>query len=62
MRQVVEPFITPQLFEPYANEAEPVHDEYHLSIRLGSNLSAVMEEHYSTFIVGRSLRHPGSSR
>lgn len=54
---VLEPFITPELFEPFNPNGSPhgsnptVIDEYSLSVALGSNLTTVIEGHYKTFIV-----------
>ncbi|KAL5604215.1 uncharacterized protein BROUX77_004401 [Berkeleyomyces rouxiae] len=44
----LEPFITPSLFD--YPESEGVVDEYNLMKHLGDNASAVLEQHYSTFI------------
>lgn len=52
---VLEPFITPYLFEPY-NDHDPtgqtptVVDEWTLSVALGDKLASTLEEHYRTFI------------
>ena len=47
-----EPFIVPSLYEIYANGPNNVTavDEYTLSENIGANLTAVMTEHYDTFI------------
>jgi len=50
-----EPFITPSLFEPYANSSNPAVDEWTLSENLAADpnsggLQAVLENHYKTFI------------
>jgi glucan 1,3-beta-glucosidase len=45
---VLEPFITPALFEPYADSTDPVVDEWGLSITWGANLSTAMEDHVSS--------------
>lgn len=55
----IEPFIVPGLFEPF-NEAGINHDatvvdEWTLCEALGSNMSAVITEHYDTFIVSCHL-------
>ncbi|PCH38152.1 glycoside hydrolase family 5 protein [Wolfiporia cocos MD-104 SS10] len=52
---VTEPFISPALFEPYANTSFPAVDEWTLSENLGNDTSAgglqgVLENHYATFI------------
>ncbi|KAG0152493.1 hypothetical protein CROQUDRAFT_667334 [Cronartium quercuum f. sp. fusiforme G11] len=47
---VLEPFITPSLYEPYATSANPVVDEWGLSQHLGNNLASTIENHYATFI------------
>ncbi|KAH9810466.1 family 5 glycoside hydrolase [Melampsora americana] len=47
---VIEPFITPSLFEPYASRPTPIVDEWGLSVELGKNLASTLENHYSTFI------------
>ncbi|EGG10416.1 family 5 glycoside hydrolase [Melampsora larici-populina 98AG31] len=47
---VLEPFITPALFEPYANLPTPIVDEWGLSVQLGKSLASTLEDHYSTFI------------
>lgn len=56
---VLEPFITPALFEPFnagagnyaSNPTPTVIDEWTLSVALGTNLQSTIEEHYKTFIV-----------
>jgi hypothetical protein len=58
---VLEPFITPALFEPYNAGAAgfksgaTVIDEYTLSLALGSQLQSTLENHYQTFIVRNPL-------
>ncbi|KAI9605533.1 hypothetical protein KEM48_002152 [Puccinia striiformis f. sp. tritici PST-130] len=47
---VLEPFITPSLFEPYANSAHPVVDEWTLCETLGTKAASTIENHYKTFI------------
>lgn len=51
----IEPFIVPGLFEPFngpgINPDATVVDEWTLCEALGSNMSAVITEHYETFIV-----------
>ena len=41
----------PALYERYQNATPQAVDEYTLSQALGSDLQAVMEDHYKTFIV-----------
>ncbi|WAQ85468.1 hypothetical protein PtA15_6A96 [Puccinia triticina] len=48
---VIEPFITPGLFDPYVQEQNPPSDEWELSVRLGSSLAKTVEAHYDSFIV-----------
>lgn len=52
---VLEPFITPYLFEPFSGhdpttEAPTVVDEWTLSVALGDKLASTLEDHYRTFI------------
>ncbi|MBW0491672.1 hypothetical protein O181_031387 [Austropuccinia psidii MF-1] len=47
---VIEPFIVPSLFEPYADQATPVVDEWSLCTTLGQKAAATIEDHYNTFI------------
>ncbi|PLW31189.1 hypothetical protein PCANC_23171 [Puccinia coronata f. sp. avenae] len=52
---VLEPFITPYLFEPFNNhdpngQPPTVVDEWTLSVALGDKLAFTLEEHYRTFI------------
>ncbi|GAA95847.1 glycoside hydrolase family 5 protein [Mixia osmundae IAM 14324] len=47
---LLEPFITPHLFEPYENDSTPAIDEWSLLGKLGSSASTVMLDHYNTFI------------
>lgn len=52
---VTEPFISPSLFEPYANTSFPAVDEWTLSENLGNDTSAgglagVLTKHYETFV------------
>ncbi|CAH7686391.1 glycoside hydrolase superfamily [Phakopsora pachyrhizi] len=47
---VLEPFITPALFEPFVQTAAPAVDEWTLSQKLGDSLSKTLEKHYDTFI------------
>lgn len=54
---VLEPFITPYLFEPHISGPDPAVDEWHLSLRLGDRLADVLEEHYRTFIVCPRAHH-----
>ena len=59
---MIEPFIVPSLFEPFnsaTNDPSATNgavDEWTLSVALGANMSAVIENHYATFIV-RPLPH-----
>jgi hypothetical protein len=53
---VLEPFISPALFEPYMNATNPAVDEWTLSESIAADpnsggLQRVLEEHYATFIV-----------
>ncbi len=49
--QVTEPFIVPGLYERFSNgTGGTAIDEYTLSLNMGDQLEAVMEEHYKTFI------------
>lgn len=56
----IEPFIVPGLFEPFnadndnPNSTNLAIDEWTLSEQLGDNLTAVITEHYETFIVSQS--------
>ena len=50
-----QPFISPAMFEPYIDAAIPAVDEYTLSLNLGPQLREVLEQHYATFIVRRSM-------
>ena len=58
----IEPFITPALFEPFNSAVDGPNftnnavDEWHLCQVLGSNMSAVITEHYETFIVRPAAR------
>jgi glucan 1,3-beta-glucosidase len=45
----IEPFITPSLFSKWS-ATDNVVDEWTLSAKLGTNLAATIEPHYSTFI------------
>ncbi|MBW0471358.1 hypothetical protein O181_011073 [Austropuccinia psidii MF-1] len=47
---VIEPFITPSLFEPYLENQKPVTDEWELSQALGTSLASTIESHYDNFI------------
>lgn len=52
---VLEPFIVPGLFEPYADTNNVIYDEYGLSQHYldnggQSNLETEMRKHYDTFI------------
>lgn len=49
---VLEPFIVPNLFEPYENTSSPILDEYGLSQKWQSEgqLEQKMRQHYDTFI------------
>jgi len=52
---VLEPFITPYMFEPFSNsdsngQTPTVVDEWTLSVALGDKLASTLEEHYRTFI------------
>ncbi|CAE6377307.1 unnamed protein product [Rhizoctonia solani] len=52
---VLEPFISPALFEPYMNATNPAVDEWTLSESIAADpnsggLQKVLEEHYATFI------------
>ncbi|QRW00896.1 Cellulase (glycosyl hydrolase family 5 protein) [Ceratobasidium sp. AG-Ba] len=52
---VLEPFITPALFEPYMNATIPAIDEWTLCLNLASDTSSggvakVIENHYNTFV------------
>ena len=50
-----QPFISPAMFEPYIDAAIPAVDEYTLSLNLGPQLREVLEQHYATIIVRRSM-------
>ncbi|ORY26176.1 glycoside hydrolase superfamily [Naematelia encephala] len=59
---VTEPFICSSLYETYSNgTAGTTVDEYTLSINLGDNLTAVMTEHYDTFITERDFAEIASA-
>lgn len=47
---VTEPFIVPGLYEPYENDTTQAVDEYTLTQKYGSNATAMMKDHYDTFI------------
>ncbi|CAE6455234.1 unnamed protein product, partial [Rhizoctonia solani] len=52
---VLEPFISPALYEPYQNATVPAIDEWTLSTNLAADkssggLAKVIEDHYNTFI------------
>lgn len=47
----LEPFITPAIFEPFLDAAEPATDEWTFSVNLGDRLAEVLEHHYDTFVV-----------
>lgn len=53
---VLEPFITPALFEKYASAPTPAVDEYSLSqlMRADGSIND-LEKHYQTFIVSQAL-------
>lgn len=49
---MTQPYITPALYEKYFEKGPmPVVDEWSLSLAMGDQLEAEMENHYSTFIV-----------
>ena len=57
----LEPFITPALYQKYLTATTPAVDEWTLALNMatdtsGGGLEKMMEDHYSTFIVG--LRFP----
>ncbi|GAA95845.1 glycoside hydrolase family 5 protein [Mixia osmundae IAM 14324] len=47
---VLEPFITPSLYEPYETSATPAIDEYTLCQNLGTSMQSTLTNHYDTFI------------
>ena len=47
---VLEPFIVPGAFEPYENDTDPAVDEYTLMGKWGANATALLTQHYDTFI------------
>ncbi|EGG13121.1 family 5 glycoside hydrolase, partial [Melampsora larici-populina 98AG31] len=47
---VIEPFITPYLFEPYIKSENPPIDEWSLIKTLGDSAKNVIEDHYKDFI------------
>ncbi|KDQ16328.1 glycoside hydrolase family 5 protein [Botryobasidium botryosum FD-172 SS1] len=52
---IIEPFISPSLFEPYTSGASPPVDEWTLSLAMAADtanggLAKIMENHYDTFI------------
>ncbi|KAK4701542.1 glucan 1,3-beta-glucosidase, partial [Phenoliferia sp. Uapishka_3] len=57
----IEPFIVPSLFEPFnsatngPNVTNGAVDEWHLCQALGANMSAVITEHYETFITEKDF-------
>lgn len=57
---VLEPFITPALFEKYTASATPAVDEYSLSqlMRADGSIND-LEKHYQTFIVSQALAPSG---
>ncbi|SCV70898.1 BQ2448_3660 [Microbotryum intermedium] len=52
---VLEPFITPAIFEPYLQHKPPPKDEYALSAHLGDQLDPVLTRHYETFITEKDF-------
>ncbi|KAK4701072.1 glucan 1,3-beta-glucosidase, partial [Phenoliferia sp. Uapishka_3] len=58
---LLEPFITPSLFEPYnsatdnPNATNGAVDEWTLSLALGSNMANVITNHYATFITEKDF-------
>ncbi|KAK9466127.1 glycoside hydrolase superfamily [Lipomyces arxii] len=52
---IVEPFITPSLFDSYPTELNIV-DEYSLSKHLDSEAKSVLEKHYATFITEQDFK------
>ena len=53
---VLEPFITPALFEKYLSSPTPAVDEYSLSQMMRADGSINdLEKHYQTFIVSHSM-------
>lgn len=50
-----EPFIVPGLYERYHDSVPTPVDEWTLSLAMGSNITAVMTEHYETFITERDF-------
>ena len=59
---MLEPWITPGLFQPYATGANPVIDEWTLCLALDAKSKTakrdLFEQHYSSFIVRRTYRLP----
>lgn len=51
----LEPFITPYLYEPFADTDYPAVDEWTLCENLGTTAAAVITNHYNTFIVSSLL-------
>ncbi|KAH8923946.1 glycoside hydrolase family 5 protein [Atractiella rhizophila] len=52
---VIEPFIAPNLFEPYLNDASPAVDEWTLCEKLGDSMAETIENHYKTFITEKDI-------
>jgi len=52
---VLEPWITPSLFDPYMNATNPPLDEYTLTQMLGPFARGVMEHHWDTWLQRRDL-------
>ncbi|KAA1087539.1 hypothetical protein PGT21_033305 [Puccinia graminis f. sp. tritici] len=58
---VLEPFIVPSLFEPYANSANPAIDEWTLCQALGTKAASTIENHYKTFITEQDFAEIASA-
>jgi aryl-phospho-beta-D-glucosidase BglC (GH1 family) len=52
---VTEPFIVPALYEQYQTSTPQAVDEYTLSQAMGANKTALMTEHYDTFITEKDF-------
>lgn len=53
---MLEPFISPALYEPYMNNSNPAVDEWTLCENIAADASSggvakVIEDHYKTFVV-----------
>ncbi|KAI8457963.1 glycoside hydrolase superfamily [Phakopsora pachyrhizi] len=52
---VLEPFIVPSIFEPFADSSNPAVDEWTLCESLGSKAAETLENHYRSFITEKDF-------